>query len=297
MQITHSQKLDKILQQSPPKLLFHYTSPAAFLGIVQNKQIWASNTRYLNDLKEIEFAVDISKGVIENLLGENSLPDEEQELLKEMNGWSGSAARRVYIFSMTEERDLLSQWRAYCPKSGGYSIGFPSIQLQLMATRQNFFLSSCVYDNDEQYQIISEIINSFLQIYRGKINLGKLIDEARKETVYEFAQHLGLFGGILKHPSFKEEKEWRLLSAYIDERHPQVDFRVGANGIVPFFKFNLVDEEHSDLTRMKENKGGFVTIVGPTRDSFASQMAVQFALTKYLGGAWNGCSNIPYNTY
>lgn len=251
----------------------------------------------MNDLKEIEFAADISEVVIENLLRKNTSPDEEQELLKEMNEWSRKAARRVYIFSMTEERDLLSQWRAYCPKSGGYSIGFPSVQLQLMAAKQNFFLSSCVYDNGDQCQIISEIIISFLQIYRDKINLGKLINVARKETAYEFAQHLGLFGGILKHPSYKEEKEWRLLSAYIDEKHPQVDFRAGANGIVPFFKFNLVDEENPDLTRMNEDGGGFVAVIGPTRNSSASQMAVQFALTKYLDGAWHSRSDIPYNTY
>ena len=292
---THSQRLDQVLQQTPPKLLFHYTSPSAFIGIIQNKQVWASNTRYLNDLKEIEHAVDISKNAIENLL--NKSTGEEQELLKEMVECSGSAARRIYVFSMSEERDLLSQWRAYCPKSGGYSIGFPSIQLQLMASKQDFVLCRCIYDNGEQYQIVSDIINSFLKIYKNKIVTGEKIDEARKETAYQFAQHIGLYGSLLKHPSFQEEKEWRLTSIYIDEKNSQIDFRSGTVGIVPFFKFNLTDDEYPNLTRMDDNKGSFVTVVGPTGNSLAAQMAIQFAQTKYLGGAYHSTSSIPYNTY
>ncbi len=211
--------------------------------------------------------------------------------------WSGSAARRIYVFSMSEERDLLSQWRAYCPKSGGYSIGFPSVQLRLMAAKQSFVLCRCVYDSGEQYQIVSDIVNSFLKIYKNKTITGTTMDEARRETAYEFAQHLGLYGSLLKHPSFQEEKEWRLTSMYIDEKISQIDFRAGTVGIVPFFKFNLTDDEHPNLTRMDDNNGSSVTVVGPTGDISAAQMAVQFAQTKYLGGACHGCSNIPYNTY
>ena len=41
-----------------PRIVYHYTSPDGFLGILESKKIRATAVEYLNDSKEIAFAVD-----------------------------------------------------------------------------------------------------------------------------------------------------------------------------------------------------------------------------------------------
>ncbi len=47
-------------------LLYHYTSAAGLMGIVQNREIWATESNYLNDPTEVGFA----SRVLEDLLSD-----------------------------------------------------------------------------------------------------------------------------------------------------------------------------------------------------------------------------------
>jgi len=47
----------KLLSQTPSAPLYHYTTQSGFMGIVSNKEIWATHTQYLNDSKEFLHAV------------------------------------------------------------------------------------------------------------------------------------------------------------------------------------------------------------------------------------------------
>ena len=37
------------------KIVYHYTSPKAFLSILENKQVWFTDVRYMNDKSEGKF--------------------------------------------------------------------------------------------------------------------------------------------------------------------------------------------------------------------------------------------------
>ncbi len=54
------------LNRKIEKTLYHYTTQEGFLGIIKNKEIWASHTQYLNDQKEYVHAIDLVKHVLEN---------------------------------------------------------------------------------------------------------------------------------------------------------------------------------------------------------------------------------------
>ncbi len=290
----NSETLNDVLSTKPPERLFHYSSPSGLVGMIKSRQVWATNISFLNDAKEIEHAVDYAKNAIENFEKKNNWTEDEIELLKEMHRNAGSAAKRIYIFSLTEERDLLSQWRAYCPSSGGYSIGISSTQLQIMASKQKFFLCKCIYEHNLQYRIVSEIIVQFIERYHSLKNPDSNQQEIIKKISWEFAQTLARFGPILKHPAFKEEKEWRLISEVIDEKHPQIDFRPSQSTIIPYFKFNLDDKDN----QLENSDEKVLVVVGPTRDNKAAQMAVQFLLTKYIkGGGAHSNSYTPYRLF
>jgi len=294
MEPPFSPTLDRILAAEPPDLLFHYTSPTGLIGIVKEKQVWATNITYLNDAKEIGHAVDYAMHFLKNLQAPHWTL-EVRELLQQMHDNAGAAARRIYLFSLTEERDLLSQWRAYCPPKGGYAIGLPSLQLKVMAKKQGFFLCRCVYDHAEQFAIIHEIVTEYIARYHKRRESGEEIKSARETTGWEFGQHLALYGPVLKHPSFCEEREWRLISGMIPETHPQFDCRAGAAGLIPFFKFNLADEEHSNVVNV--NGVQAIVITGPCNDYGAANMSVQFLCKRYLDGVAFGQSCAPYRTW
>jgi hypothetical protein len=52
---------------SLPNVLYHYTSQAGFLGIIQTREIWASNLLFLNDSMEFNYARKILQQEIRNL--------------------------------------------------------------------------------------------------------------------------------------------------------------------------------------------------------------------------------------
>lgn len=81
-----------------PQLLYHYTSFEKLFNILDNDSFWASRSRFSNDSTE------------DRILGANWLKREQ---------YYGDN----YIICFSDEDDILSQWRGYCPQ-GGVSIGF-----------------------------------------------------------------------------------------------------------------------------------------------------------------------------
>ena len=292
---TLSPSLDLALRQPPPTRLWHYTSSDGLISILRSREIWASNISFLNDTKEIEHAVDYAKNAISNRVNRGNLTVDEISFLESLARASGTAAKRYYVASFSEDQDLLSQWRAYCPPGGGYSLGLPSEQLVAVAEDQQFLLAPCIYDHRTQYKILSEITESFLAIYRERLRSTADADKLKNDLSWEFAQHITRFGPTLKHPTFKEEREWRLISPMLQEPHPQLDFRGSATRVVPFFRFKLVTQEHPDLVRVGPSQ--ITTIIGPTSDRNSSSMAVQFLMTSLLGTASFGGSDIPYRAW
>jgi hypothetical protein len=112
---TLSATLDAALASQPPGLLFHYTSSDGLVGILRAKEMWASNVAVLNDTKEIGHAIDYARNAIENKKRLGSVNASDIRVLDEMHSYSPYAAKRYYVASFSEDRDLLSQWRAYCP--------------------------------------------------------------------------------------------------------------------------------------------------------------------------------------
>ena len=51
--------LTEILARQPPDVLYHYTTQAGLLGIISQKEIWATHTQYLNDRREYLHAIEL----------------------------------------------------------------------------------------------------------------------------------------------------------------------------------------------------------------------------------------------
>jgi Protein of unknown function (DUF2971) len=294
---TRSGTLDALVASSPPEYLYHYTSPHGLIGMAKSKEIWATHVAHLNDTKEMLHAADLAKALIERRITLMANADPMLPLLKMMMERAGSAMKRIYIVSFTLQRDLLSQWRAYCPPAGGYAVGFPSSKIAAMSKLQSFLMAPCVYARQTQEAVVGEFIDSFVSDHLAGIRSAEFPVDPIEHTAWRFGQHLGRIGAILKHESFSEEQEWRLISPIIQEPHLQLDFRGSDTLLIPHFRFKLTSDEWPEIGTHGESSARIPTrvIVGPNEQpGTQAQFALEFFLRTHMPGASRGHSAIPY---
>ena len=152
----------------PQGLLYHYTDVHGLQGIITHQQLWATNIAYLNDSQEIHHAERVANGVIYHRAQTASDPKDQEVLtfLYDPKGIPFDPPRRpapdVFVTSFSQEGDLLSQWRGYCPNGDGYSLGFVPERLYYESGTQQFGLARCLYDDEDQRKAIARVLDEFM---------------------------------------------------------------------------------------------------------------------------------------
>lgn len=224
-----------------PDQLFHYTTAAGLLGIVQGAELWASDVNFLNDAQDAVYARD---EVVQALLDMpnpamdarrwNVAPGEStlQEAGREWDRVRRSAASQlasphvsVYVCCFCESDDLLSQWRGY-GSDHGYALGFDTLALEA-ATGQipRSTLSPVRYGMGAARDVIDRAVARLDQI--GFAHPGM--------TAYFSAMDIRALLASIKNPSFEEEREWRIIVAReVSDADNEVRFRPSAIAIIPY---------------------------------------------------------------
>lgn len=263
-----------------PKTLYHYCSLEAFLSIIKNSSIWLSDVQKSNDSKEMawfrqqyyEFVFkkynetddEETKRICENIFsiavkdGFQKCPlwlllggDAAQKLVDIFGGL------RTYAFCLSELSDSLGQWRGYANDGKGVAIGFSrnylgaSLGHSLLCPAFNFFLGNVIYGND-----LDDIFEM-------------MFSRHDKSKTAEFVLHAMLdlthTSSLFKHPSFSEEKEWRMIYSMEDygvteefltfknfdaissEKYkknfgiPKIDYIAKENNIIPHIEIGIND--------------------------------------------------------
>ena len=282
------------LDAKTPDILYHYTSQSGLLGIFKEKKIWATNIRYLNDAKEFAYTTDLALDVLRKKKG-----NIERDLSKMIRSLVKSPEiTPVFVVSFSSQKDQLSQWRGYCPETGGFNIGFDSQKLKDLAQEQGFLLSRCIYDSKEQNKIIEKAIDLTCRSMNESDSSqntasGSDLDSYLKrvsETRLTFALEILLLGPIFKHSSFSQEEEWRLISTPAAIKEMQIKFREGRSMIVPYVEFGLSNH----VTGMPIKK----IIIGPTPNNQLSKISVQEILAiNEVESCQVYCSEVSYRTW
>jgi hypothetical protein len=221
--------LRELLRASVPNELYHYTSVAGLRGILTSRTAWATMAHFLNDAQEFLYALSIAS---ERLRGREKQETDQgrRAVVRDLAESLWQMERtHVCVFSLSENGDLLSQWRGYCPPNAGYSIGLRGASLRGILAPQVCVLAPCVYKEDEQRALVDEALKPVL----AKLTSPDPYDEKAVKATSEsfkgemFSRLTGV-AVLLKHPSFAEEKEWRIVSPLVASDHPQMDYRTGA---------------------------------------------------------------------
>jgi len=237
---------DSLFSDTPTGLLYHYTNLTGLLGIVKSRTLWASDVRYMNDSAELKHASDLIGLEVKERIARG---EGQADLLNQFAEWVRhriSSGHLLFAASFRSQGNLLSQWRGYSSQGKGVSLGFPAEYIIERAKRQQFQIGKCIYDPTRQRKLINRIID-VVQTQGQKQLRGS---ETREEYVAVYQQvfeqieiDLLRIAAILKHPSFSEEKEWRIVSPVFSDvvsaLPMTVRFREAHAMLVPYVEFDL----------------------------------------------------------
>jgi hypothetical protein len=232
-----------------PQVVYHYTSADTLLKIVANKgaeSIWATNLRYLNDVKESDHCLEMLRYRLPQFVQLNHSPHNValEAALLHVNQTEWNAP---FVASFSAYRDSLPQWRSYCPNGIGVSIGFSVSALnQCTLTRKPLLgkivppsahLDSVKYLRDDDWEKVDRILSQSLEV----------LDEWKKDQAAaaddERANHpddkvlesiIANRACLVKHASFESEMEYRLLAPPRWFSGKSIRYRCSRTTVIPY---------------------------------------------------------------
>ena len=246
--------------------LYHYCSTASFLAIIESHALWLSSLSLSNDTMEGKLVAS----AIARLADKESLQHERVRLFQ--------GAIRLFEetfdglgFCLSEDGDLLSQWRGYAENATGVAIGFSKEHLQRLANgRRSQDNPGCIlrqveYDLSAHEARVEPTYRKVTQLFEngtlkagqglGLLQMGGLTHQEivaaeianRQQELLNVIPNLltlllQLF--LLKSPAFREEKEWRVLTMLTTDGKDEdaSSHRVVNNRIVPYLTVKLVEQ-------------------------------------------------------
>jgi len=273
----------------PDSRLYHYTSLAGLIGILESRSLWASGIRYLNDGAEFTYAVDLLADALDEAVVRRpdlaSVFEIPRRSLFHYDDGPGAGTGDVFVVSLSEDGDTLSQWRAYCPPGAGVSIAFDVGHLKVLALEQTFRFDRCVYDPTEQRGMVARLIDGFIPAAE---RAAMAFDDDQFYAASDFLSHFELVAPFLKHPSFAEEREWRVVVQ--NTRASSVKFRAVRTLLVPYMGFSLqMSSGRLPISHV---------VIGPTPHPHLNAGAIQAALAAVgLSTVGTGTSATPFRAW
>lgn len=251
--------------------LVHYTSAATALSILKNKEIWMRNTRCMNDFSEVRYGIELftrfcqkpeKYDLLKKAWGKKAGVFEEAffSAVEAFDEWSNSTYICCFSEQKAEEDQLgrLSMWRGYGTDCGVAMV----LRLNSFLPQNNDFQ---IYTTPVEY-LTEKGFDDYLIEFGQRIEAEKSFIEALTDRVIEewTANMIKAAVVSIKHPGFKEEREWRVIADLNSCQGLKLD-TIAVNGIPQLvMKLPLTAE-------MENNRKGFSIpanldhlIIGPT---------------------------------
>lgn len=248
--------------------LFHYCTTDTFMRIIEGQSIRLSALSLSNDSMEGKLLHRALMALAER----DKLDPKKQSLLSENLALVHDEFDALGC-CLSEEGDILSQWRAYANDGKGFSIGFNKAYFELMEKKvKSIKLRQVSYVDlanietlaplEKHYQSIVTQLNEIPEInskLSGLLDVRTPLERRADGKAYKKAltklltKIYKLYNEIFtfKSVAFKEEKEWRVFYMYppgiyqfMDSVEFSVDgYRPTADKLIPFKVLKRVKED------------------------------------------------------
>lgn len=223
------------------ELLYHYTDPQGFSGIIENKNLWATNAAFLNDTQEMTYGADLIAGELSKTASRVRHPSRAatttDEDYQKVEAWSqvlkylqaSYNPNRVpygpYVVCFSRNGDDLGQWRGYA--TSGYSIGFDrKVLVDNTETPGGAIEIKPVHYGAHAKEIAVNCVSEIIA-FVDSLSTDRKLDEGELSSALAMANN---WIPQLKHEAFIAEAEERL---WVNEFR-DVKFRPGGLGLVPY---------------------------------------------------------------
>lgn len=217
----------KLVKEKNQKFV-HYTSAENGLRILDGGQIFLRNSKLMNDFSEIQHGRDCfihAYNSDEGIRFQNLLKQIRDDLVQQFEYDFNNNLRNIidetYIFSMSEHGNInqtpnndpeekfgrLSMWRAYA-KNNGVAFIFNNKPFISESNAIKAYTSPVLYADKEQF---SEEFKKIIDNIEANLTLIKKADIGLIYAWLIITFTLAI--QATKHPSFHEEREWRIIYA------------------------------------------------------------------------------------
>jgi len=310
-----------------PEIVYHYTTMDAMINMVETGSIWATSISYLNDVSEGEHFLKL---ICERLpeyrqthkLEDDSIFDgirEKSDVAFKDRSFGLGFKGRPSVASFSQEADSLPQWRSYCPNGNGVAVGFRVECLQRafvgLKNDPNISGGPRVTFGPVKY-IDSSDVQSFDNAIGTAIQAATLLAQHPAQRQGEFPPK-DYFKYIIerqacfkKHPSFSNEREYRLIVDPVLGNDKWLEFRTSRSTLVPYVSVSI-PREHSRYTGATTNltpstlysplagRWQFIdrVVIGPTTNTTLSIQAFNSFFQKHSLHVQVVPSNVPYRDW
>jgi hypothetical protein len=265
-------------------VLGHYTTLLGLQGIIVRQKLWATNIKFLNDQGEFQHTQELVQDLMTGRVSRGSAADRvifAVGMFQNLRRFDQFHSDLVFTTSFSEEIDLLSQWRGYCPSNNGYCIVMDAQAIvdTLRANKINAQLLPCLYDASKKRRQLTTLINTCEHRYHdvGDKAFDALVGALKARASY------------FKDESFAEEREHRIIVTSPPRDKIKVEFRPGRYSLVPYIE---LDAPRSLIKQI---------IIGPNENQVLAERALQAFIESVTGVAsWLNIdvkivrSKIPY---
>ena len=219
------------MEYQTPNNLYHYCSLSTFYNIIKNQSIWISDLRKSNDFLEIVWL----RQLFERKMNEEfnkfilKVPADSLDCFIQMRRNISERFRiefsKTWALCLSEEKDLLSQWRGYADNGSGISIGFKKDffnNLRLLHTNRTTHQKASIFFDKVSYSK-EEAINCIdTETCLSKCSNCNTISDF-KITICHAITEIGKKASFFKNPAFIEEKEWRIVITFLMDNFSGAD--------------------------------------------------------------------------
>jgi hypothetical protein len=210
-------------QIADDQTLYHYTDCRALLQIVENNELWLTQREFMNDVFERSYANSILERAFRTVY-EDDFQDPYDSFVERML----PDFHKQYVFSLSTERDLISQW-TYYGGSDGYSLSFKlkNIVEAFRVLEIDFDSGQVIYQEKNQLEILETLISYTRYLQENK----DLIEDYVGLSAYADSL-IVLYHSLFKQSNNYSEHEFRILV----KNRKNVFFKVRKGVVTPFTK-------------------------------------------------------------
>lgn len=200
----------------------HYSSAEAALAILSGESIWMRQVSCMNDVQEVEHGLRCLRSAYRTAHGSrlkaalNSMyPGITDEIEKSFNDGLDQLRYSTFLTCLSEhggdgkkedQLGRLSMWRAYGGTTG-VALVVKQAPFVSTSTALGAFSSPVAYLDDE------ELADELGELANGIEGNREFLEKAGKDYTARAVLTAFQFAAICtKHPGFKEEREWRVIS-------------------------------------------------------------------------------------